>query len=89
MRVAADAVVVADGDVDGAGGLLVQQDRPDQVLDGEVGPDTQFREVVGGVADLGGGVLDFRADVVIGDVRDGAVLDPEFESVSLDRKSVV
>ena len=58
VDVAADRGVVADGEVDRAAGFLVEQDRSHEPLDGDVRPDAEFGEVVGGVADLLGRGLD-------------------------------
>jgi len=79
--VAADPRVVADRDVDGAAGLLVQEDRADEVGDGDVGADSQLREIVRGVAGRLRGVLDRLANIVVRDAGDEPVFDRERERV--------
>jgi len=83
VSVAADPVVVADGDVDRATGLLVEQHGADQFRHRDVRPDPQFREVVRGVAHLLGGLLEGRPDLVVGDPGDLAVLDVELEALTV------
>src|SRR6056297_836717 len=94
VGVAADPRIIANSNVDRAGGLLVKEDGANEPVDTDVGADPELGEGVRVVADGRGGGLDVRADRVVVDGCNEAVRDLDryrlagFESAVWHHRSI-